>query len=92
MAFIDMIEEFGFECAIFNFMGISEDYNYLKNKNFQYIKVNHKFLEVDMSLDALNMINTTLDIKLIATSTNKIDLVFLESKCINFISGRVADY
>jgi len=92
LAFINMLEDYGFDVAVFNFLGISDDYGYLKTKKPEYIKVNHKFLDTSKNLDALNMIKTSLGLKLIATSVNsEEELKSLENKGINLIAGMVID-
>ncbi|RXK11792.1 diguanylate cyclase [Halarcobacter mediterraneus] len=92
LAFINIIEEYGFDIAIFNFMGISDDYNYLKSKKIEYIKVNQKFLETVENLDALNMVKMSLGIKLIATSINtKEELNALKNKDIKLIAGKITE-
>ena len=92
LSFITMIKKYGFDIAIFNFVGISDDYNYLKNKKIEYIKVNHNFLESAENMDALNIIRTSLDIELIATSVNSNeDLKFFVNKKINLIAGKITD-
>lgn len=92
IVFLNMLEDYGFNTAIFNFMGISEDYAYLKTKKPEYIKVNQKFLQSLESLDAINMIKNSLGIKIIATSINEEeDLDNLKNKNINLISGKVIE-
>lgn len=92
VVFLKMLDDYGFNVAIFNFMGISEDYDYLKIKKPEYIKVNQRFLQSLESLDAINMIKNSLGIKIIATSINdEEDLKSLENKNINLISGKVIE-
>lgn len=90
LAFINLIEEYIFDFAVFNFMGISDDYSYLKAKKPEYIKMNQSFLEADENFDALNMLNMSLGIRLIATSINsQEELKTLEDKEIDLIAGQI---
>ena len=90
LTFIDLIKEYGFEIAIFNFMGISDDYNYLKEQKPKFIKCNLDFLKVNENRDALDMIRKSLGIQIIATSINsEKDLNSLNRNDIDFVAGQI---
>ncbi|QDF28725.1 bifunctional diguanylate cyclase/phosphodiesterase [Halarcobacter anaerophilus] len=91
--FIDILKDYDFNIAVYNFMGISEDYNYLNMKKPEYIKVNKNFLKLSENFDALNIINKSLSVKLIVTSINdEEDLNIAKNKNVNFISGKITKH
>jgi|GEM_PF-1118890 len=92
ITFIKLVKEYGYEIAIFNFLGISDDFNYLKEQKPKFIKINQSFIKIDENINALNMIRKSLGLKIIVTSiNNKEDLEFIKQKDIELIAGKITD-
>lgn len=92
MEFLNYLDIKGYGISIFNFLGISDDYSYLQIRKIEYIKLNKKFLVASDNIDAINMIKTTLGIKLIVTSVSKEEqLDLLKANNIKLVAGRVVE-
>jgi len=76
--FTEMFNRYGFGVGIHNFIGLNEDFEYLKSMHPVYLKVDTKFLleTLENHLEnavALPTLMRTYDIELIATGVNRKD-------------------
>lgn len=90
LMYIKLFKEYNFQFAIYNFIANSDDYSYLKELKPSYIKVSDYFLlESKQSLNMLKILTQSLDIKLIAVTTEKdFDKKLLKEQGINAISNK----
>jgi len=91
LGYIQLLKEFNFKFAIFNFILHSDDYNYLKDLKPMYIKASKLFLlESKQHLSVLKILTQSLGIKLIATSVDEIsEIEILKQIEIDAVSGSV---
>jgi len=89
-----LLEEHGFELAIFEFIGESTDYQYLQDLRPAYIKGEKDYFigQSEQGLNALKLITDSIGISLIATGVMDMDtLKELQAKGINIIQGRATE-
>lgn len=89
-----LFKQYGFEMAVFEFIGESGDYKYLQNLHPVYIKgeADYYLNQSEQSLAALKLITDSVGISLIATGVMDIEtLQELERRGINIIQGRATE-
>ncbi|WP_373073469.1 LapD/MoxY N-terminal periplasmic domain-containing protein [Sulfurimonas sp.] len=90
----ELLEKYGFEMAVFEFIGESSDYKYLQDLRPAYIKgeADYYINQSEQSLSALRLITDSVGIELIATGVMNMDtLKELEKKDIHIIQGRATE-
>ncbi len=90
----NLLQKHNFELAIFEFIGESNDYQYLQDLRPNYIKAEGSYFlgQSEQGLSALKLIADSLDISLIATGVTDIQtLNELKDKNITIIQGRAAE-
>ncbi|MEA3228265.1 MAG: LapD/MoxY N-terminal periplasmic domain-containing protein [Campylobacterota bacterium] len=89
-----LFEKYHIEIGIYEFIGESIDYNYLKDLRPVYIKGESSYFltQSDQGLSALRLITDTLGISLIATGVMDMDTLHqLQDKDIHTIQGRATE-
>ena len=89
-----LFEKYQIEMGIFEFIGESKDYQYLRDLRPIYIKAepNYFITQSEQGLSALRLITDSLGISLIATGVMTVDaLNQLEEKDIHIVQGRVTE-
>ena len=90
----NLLQEHNFELAIFEFIGESNDYQYLQDLRPSYIKAESSYFlgQSDQGLSALKLITDSLGISLIATGVIDIQtLNDLKDRDITIVQGRVTE-
>lgn len=90
----ELLEKYGFEMGVFEFIGESHDYQYLQDLRPAYIKgeADYYLNQSEQSLAALRLITDSVGIELIATGVMDMDtLRALEDKSIYIIQGRATE-
>ncbi len=90
----ELFEQYGFEMAVFEFIGESGDYKYLQNLHPVYIKgeADYYLNQSEQGLAALRLITDSIGISLIATGVMDIEtLQELQRRGINIIQGRATE-
>ncbi|MCW8839174.1 MAG: diguanylate cyclase [Thiovulaceae bacterium] len=90
----ELFHKYGFEMAVFEFIGESNDYRYLQDLRPAYIKgeADYYLNQSEQSLSALRLITDSVGISLIATGTMDIQtLEELKKKDIYIVQGRVTE-
>jgi diguanylate cyclase (GGDEF)-like protein len=90
----NLFEQYNIDIGIFEFIGESEDYQYLKDLRPVYIKgeCNYFLTQSKEALSALRLITDSLDISLIAVGVMDMDsLEKLQEKDIYIVQGRVTE-
>lgn len=90
----ELFEKYGFEMAVFEFIGESHDYKYLQDLRPAYIKgeVDYYLNQSEQSLSALRLITDSVGISLIATGAMNMEtLEELKKKDIYIVQGRVTE-
>ena len=93
-SFVDLFEKYGFGFAINSFTGESSDFEYLKELNPIYIKVDSRFLldQSQESMSSLQGVVDSLGIEIVATFVNSLDEVeHLGDKNVMLIQGPATD-
>jgi len=69
-SFANLFYKFNFEFAINSFTGEANSFNYLKDLNLKFIKIESNFLldQTEESINAIKIVTDSLDIELITTS------------------------
>ena len=89
-----LFEKYQIEMGIFEFIGESQDYQYLQDLRPVYIKGEPSYFisQNEQSLSALRLITDSLNISLIATGVMNLEtLEQLQEKDIHIIQGRVTE-
>ena len=89
-----LFQEYNIDIGIFEFIGESEDYQYLQDLRPVYIKAESTYFltQSAQSLSALRLITDTVGISLIAVGVMEMDaLAQLKAKDINIVQGRVTE-
>jgi len=89
-----LFQEYSIDIGIFEFIGESDDYQYLQELRPVYIKAESSYFltQSSQSLSALRLITDTVGISLIAVGVMKMDVLEkLQEKDIHIIQGRVTE-
>lgn len=92
--YIKLFRKYDIDIGIFEFIGDSEDYQYLQDLRPIYIKGEGSYFltQSTQSLSALRLITDTVDISLIAVGVMEMEtLEMLEEKGIHIFQGRVTE-
>ncbi|MCF6309272.1 MAG: diguanylate cyclase [Sulfurimonas sp.] len=92
--YIKLFRKYNIDIGIFEFIGDSEDYQYLQDLRPVYIKGEGSYFltQSTQSLSALRLITDTVDISLIAVGVMEMEtLKMLEEKEIHIFQGRVTE-
>jgi len=90
----ELFRKYNIDIGIFEFIGESDDYQYLQDLRPVYIKGESSYFltQSDQSLSALRLITDTVDISLIAVGVMEMEtLEKLEEKGIHIVQGRVTE-
>ena len=89
-----LLQKYGIDLGIFEFIGESTDYKYLQELHPSYIKGESSYFlsQSTQALSALRLITDSLDISLIASGVMQIQtLEQLQKRDINIIQGKVTE-
>lgn len=92
--YIELFRKHDIDIGIFEFIGDSEDYQYLQDLRPVYIKGEGSYFltQNDQSLSALRLITDSVDISLIAVGVMEMEtLEALEEKGIHIVQGRITE-
>jgi EAL domain-containing protein (putative c-di-GMP-specific phosphodiesterase class I) len=92
--YIKLFRKYNIDIGIFEFIGDSEDYQYLQDLRPVYIKGEGSYFltQNTQSLSALRLITDSVDISLIAVGVMEMEMVeMLEEKGIHIVQGRVTE-
>lgn len=92
--YIELFRRYSIDIGIFEFIGESEDYQYLKELRPSYIKAQSSYFltQSDQSISALRLITDSIGISLIAVGVSDMEtLEMLREKGISIVQGKVTE-
>lgn len=92
--YIELFRRYSIDIGIFEFIGESEDYQYLKELRPSYIKAQSSYFltQSDQSISSLRLITDSIGISLIAVGVSDMDtLEMLREKGISIVQGKVTE-
>jgi EAL domain-containing protein (putative c-di-GMP-specific phosphodiesterase class I) len=92
--YIELFRRYSIDIGIFEFIGESEDYQYLQDLRPSYIKAESSYFltQSDQSISSLRLITDSVGISLIAVGVSDIDtLETLKEKGIYIVQGEVTE-
>jgi diguanylate cyclase (GGDEF)-like protein len=92
--YIELFRRYGVEIGIFEFIGESEDYRYLRDLRPLYIKAEGSYFitQSDQSMSSLRLITDSVGISLIAVGVADTEMLWmLKEKDINIVQGEITE-
>ncbi|MBE0514945.1 LapD/MoxY N-terminal periplasmic domain-containing protein [Sulfurimonas sp.] len=92
--YIELFRRYSIDIGIFEFIGESEDYQYLKELRPSYIKAQSSYFltQSDQSISSLRLITDSIGISLIAVGVSDMEtLEMLREKGISIVQGKITE-